>query len=295
VMELQSLIHTGLALLPVPVGKKGPVSKGWNLRQNTVTEVTELPRLASKNVGLAHAYCTPTPTCAIDIDDYKLARGWLTAHGIDLKSMLYAGDAVVIWSGKRNSIKLLYRLPPDAGALSTTQVRDSTQTMMLEFRCASRDGLTVQDLLPPSQHPSGSSYRWMGKGNPAQIPAIPEQLLALWLQRTGTVRPSVATTARSNRYNQRPETPREVARVSAMLNFINADCDYFTWRDMVWALLSTDWPCAIQLARDWSETAPDRYDAKAFMALVDSYKADQEGGHSIGTVIHHARLGGWTE
>lgn len=294
-MDLSNLISSGLTLLPVPAGKKGPVSKGWNLQQNTVTEVTELPRLANKNIGLAHAYCTPTPTCAIDIDDYKQARRWLRDHGIDLKTMLLAEDAVVIWSGKANSIKLLYRLPPDTAALSTTQIRGSNLAMMLELRCASRDGLTVQDLLPPSQHPSGSNYQWMGNGNPLQIPTIPAQLLALWLQRIGNVAPRLTATARRNTYNQRPETPREVARVTAMLTLIKADCDYFTWRDLVWALLSTNWSCAIQLARDWSETAPDRYDAKAFMALVDSYKADQEGGHSIGTVIHHARLGGWTE
>jgi putative DNA primase/helicase len=293
-MELQNLIQTGLALLPVPIGKKNPSAKAWNMRQNTVIEVTELSRLANKNIGLAHAYCTPTPTCAIDIDDYKQAKKWLRGHGIDLKSMLFAGDAVVIWSGKRNSIKLLYRLPPETDALSTTQVRSTDQTMMLEFRCASRDGSTMQDLIPPSLHPSGSSYRWMGQGSPAQIPCFPARLLALWLEQ-GHKPHGVDTTARATIYSQRPETPRAVAHVTAMLTFISANCDYVTWRDVVWALLSTGWACAQDLALIWSQTAPDLYDEAAFQVLVDSYKADHGVGHSIGTVIHHARLSGWTE
>ena len=46
--------------------------------------------------------------------------------------------------------------------------------------------------------------------------------------------------------NKALETPRQVACVEAMLSFIDADCDYFTWRGVVWALLSTGWSCVLQ-------------------------------------------------
>ena len=32
-------LRSGLALVPVPVGKKGPVTEGWNLRENVVTTI----------------------------------------------------------------------------------------------------------------------------------------------------------------------------------------------------------------------------------------------------------------
>lgn len=55
------------------------------------------------------------------------------------------------------------------------------QITVLEFRCGTREGLTVQDTLPPSIHPdTGRPYRWGGKGDWRAIPEIPAALLAVW-------------------------------------------------------------------------------------------------------------------
>jgi hypothetical protein len=197
----------------------------------------------------------------------------------------------VIASGKKNSIKILYRLPHETGALVSKQVKCDTGSMMLEFRCATRNGKTVQDLLPPSRHPSGSTYQWMGKGKPLQIPTIPKNLLVIWLQLIGNGNKKSHTQA----CRRSLETPRRVARITDMLSFIDADCDYFTWRGIVWALLSTGWPCATGLAREWSQTAPHRFNEDDFLVLDESYKQGIEGGHSIGTIYHFARVGGWDE
>ena len=290
---LSDYLESGLALVPVPIGKKGPVLKAWNHRENVVVGGMDVGQLENMNVGIAHAYCTPTPTCAIDIDNCKQANRWLDARGIDLRSALLDQVAVVISSGKPNSLKVLYRLPQQLSALQTTQVVCDDGSMMLEFRCASRNGKTVQDLVPPSLHPSGSQYRWMGKGDPTQIPEIPTSLLVIWQQLI------VDCEASSHR---RPDTPvvydrtatqTEVANIRVMLGFISADCDYFRWRDIVWALLSTGWACAIELAKDWSKTASEKYDDAAFSSLVDSYDRRHENRHTIGTIVHYARIGGW--
>ncbi len=290
-LTVEELLKSGLALVPVPVGRKGPSAKGWNLRENAITQSCEANRLVNKNVGLAHAYCEPTPTCAIDIDDYPKAKRWLSIRQIDIKALLLEHKAVVIASGKKNSIKILYRLPHETGALVSKQVKCNAGSMMLEFRCASRDGKAVQGLLPPSRHPSGSTYQWMGQGSPLKIPTIPKHLLYIWLQLigTGNKKPHTQTC------NQSLETPRRVARVREMLSFIDANCDYFTWRGVVWALLSTGWSCATELAWEWSETAPMRFNEDGFWALAESYKQEIEDGHSIGTIKYFARLGGWNE
>lgn len=90
-----------------------------------------------------------------------------------------------------------------------------------------------------------------------------------------------------------PETPREVARVKAMLSHISADCSYETYRDVVWAILSTGWVCAEELAKNWCQTAPHRFDDADFINLVDSFSPNVPKPITLGTLHHLARVGGW--
>ncbi|MCP5346210.1 MAG: bifunctional DNA primase/polymerase [Pseudomonadales bacterium] len=287
------LINAGFSLVPIPYGTKSPKATQWNLRDNCVSEQEDLDKLVGKNVGLAHAYCGPSPTCAIDLDDYEKATAWLLYHGIDLGELENASDAVMIRSGKANSLKLIYRLPEGTGALASKQVLDQDDCMILEFRCAARNGLTVQDLIPPSIHPSGTTYQWMGSGAPSNPPTIPAHLLEVWLQLLLRDRREGVTTSQLMGRCSEAETPRRVARIRDALEYIDASCDYYTWRDVVWGVLSTGWTCAVDLAEEWSRSAPDRYENNAFWVLVSSYNPQIDGGHSLGTVIHHARAGGW--
>lgn len=86
------------------------------------------------------------------------------------------------------------------------------------------------------------------------------------------------------------EHPVEIERVKGMLSSISADCSYEKWRNTVWAVLSTGWECAEQLALDWSKTAPDRFEESAFWSVVNSF--DPNGGISLGSLIHYAREAG---
>ena len=90
-----------------------------------------------------------------------------------------------------------------------------------------------------------------------------------------------------------PETPRKVAQVVDALGYVDADCHYDTWHRIVWAVMSTGWACAEDIARDWSASAPDRYEELAFMLRVNSFNPDHEKQISLGTLFHHAKLGGW--
>ena len=178
---LADYVEHGYALVPIPKGEKGPKGKGWNSQENVITDPKKAT-LIFGNVGLAHLYCSPYVTAALDIDDLSLASTFLSKHGIDLQALLNAQDAVQISSGRINRAKLLYRLPFNSKPMETKQISDPiSKDMVLELRCASSNGKTVQDLLPPSIHPeTGIEYEWAGKGDWRDTPFIPEALLTLW-------------------------------------------------------------------------------------------------------------------
>lgn len=289
--DIAALIESGLALVPIPRGQKMPISPGWNRRESVITSPADARKLIGMNVGLAHAYSTPTPTCALDIDDGKAAIRWLDNEGIDLKALLLATDAGVVCSGKRNSSKLIYRLPAGVAPIPTKTVHAADGSMILEFRCATSGGKTVQDVLPPSLHPGGTQYEWIGSGDPLSIPTIPTALLALW--RRLNVRPAVGKPPMLAHLISppTPETPANIDRVKSQLACISADCNYERWRDVVWSVLSTRWECAEGIARDWSASAPHRFDEQAFEQLCRNHAPSR--GITLGTLHHHAVAAGW--
>ena len=87
------------------------------------------------------------------------------------------------------------------------------------------------------------------------------------------------------------ETPEEIERVKSMLAAIPANCDYEKWRDVVWAMASLVWNCGEKLAREWSASAPDKFDDASFQQVWDSFNPD--GGIGFGTLVHYAKLHWW--
>ena len=95
----------------------------------------------------------------------------------------------------------------------------------------------------------------------------------------------------SNQSGLVDDTPRQRARLASMLECISADCDYKTYRDVVWAILSLGWEDAPDLAEAWCLTEPGRFNEENCNAIVNVH--DQKRSPSIGTLIHLARQGGW--
>ena len=89
------------------------------------------------------------------------------------------------------------------------------------------------------------------------------------------------------------ETPRQIAQLKEMLGFISADCDYETYRRVVWAILSTQWSCAEDLAYDWSKSAPEVFDERIFWDLANHFDPDRENCPSVGSIRFLAEDGGW--
>ena len=83
---------------------------------------------------------------ALDIDSWDRAAFELMLRGIDLQALYDAPDAVVIDSGRQGHGKLLYAMP--WGWRCRARRSASTAPRSHELRCATSNGLTVQDVLP---------------------------------------------------------------------------------------------------------------------------------------------------
>lgn len=160
----------GWKLCAIEPGLKGPTEKGWNAVERMVTHPLAASKLEA--AGLCHAY---SGTCAIDIDNVTEAQAWLRERGIDLVGLMSAADAVRIRSPRFNAGKLIYRLPVP---LPSKKINDEHGKAILELRCAAANGLTVQDVLPPSPYPGGGNYEWIGDWE--SLPELPGSLFTLW-------------------------------------------------------------------------------------------------------------------
>lgn len=209
-------VTQGWVLVPIEQGSKGPRAKGWNTMGRCVTSLDQCGRIKG-NVGLAHAY---SRTCVIDLDALDLARAYLAQHSINLDALMSAPDAVCITSGRPNRGKLLYRLPDGVMPLASKQLKSQG----VELRCATADGLTVQDVLPPSIHPdTGEAYRWgFGDASVASWsspPILPAEVLALW---QSLLKPGTSSVA---------EKPLGLGddRIREVLAQKSPDCGYADW------------------------------------------------------------------
>ncbi|MDE2097496.1 MAG: bifunctional DNA primase/polymerase [Patescibacteria group bacterium] len=166
----QYAAQAGWRLCAIDRGTKGPTYPGWNTRPIPQDALAGLD-----GAGVLHAL---SGTCALDVDDLLLAEGWLAERGIDLAALLEAPDAVRIESGREGHCKLLYAL---ATPLRTVQPKESG----IELRCATANGKSVQDVLPPTIHPvTQKPYRW-AYGDElvahwSTLAVIPPALHALW-------------------------------------------------------------------------------------------------------------------
>lgn len=110
---------------------------------------------------------------------------------------------------------------------------------------------------------------------------------------TGKTKPRVSGIAWSTPSSL---SPRGLAILKDQLEYIDPNCGYEIWRDVVFAILSTGAPDAERLALKWSQGAPEKFSETAFDTLVKSFSHGRTGSNgviTVGTIWHHARLGGW--
>ncbi len=162
--NLKQYKQQGMKLTHIPEGSKGPVHKKWVKTPTSYKKLKEWID-AGGNIGIIHSLSN---TICFDIDDVDLVK---RKHKL-LAEFITAKPGSSKWgarytSGKKNRLKILFRLPKKlvAAGLSTITIPGSAG----QLRCGD-----LQDVLPPSTHPSGSKYEWLGEF--IDIPILPKKM-----------------------------------------------------------------------------------------------------------------------
>ena len=91
-----------------------------------------------------------------------------------------------------------------------------------------------------------------------------------------------------------PETPENIERLDSALSKIPANIDRAKWVRILFALKSTRWKSAYDIALKWSQSAPDKFIQHDFDQDWKSEK-HKPNGVTVGTVYHTAKYYGWTD
>ena len=285
--SIDAYIRHGWSLVPIPAGTKGPRTPGWNIKTNALKAQGDLP--PGFGIGLAHAY---SGTMALDIDEWDSTAVALKQHGIDLQALYDANDAVIVDSGRAGHGKLLYQMPFGL-ALPSKKILINSVTAY-ELRCATANGLTVQDVMPPSIHPDTlQPYRWAGKGHWTRLPTIPQPLLDLWQgllaeDNTRTIGTGEAVDA-------------SWSDIRSALESIPANCSREEWvtvgMALKWAGEQTDQlDQALTLWHDWSQQSIDKYPGeREIVNQWVSFRNDKTTAVKLGSLFHTAKQHGWVK
>jgi predicted ATP-dependent serine protease len=282
---INDYINHGWALIPIPANSKGPIKKKWNLKENAVTTVEQAMRHHG-NIGLAHLYCKKA-TVALDIDDYTKAKVELSKYSIDLDKLFAEDNSVSIISGKPNRGKLLFHMPLGIKPPPSQKVSDNQGNTIFEIRCGSKNGLTVQDLIPPSVHPeSGQTYAWAGNGHWSHLPAIPLNLLETWNRIAGNF--NEANNNQSELSSISDINQQLIRDLKHALGFINSD-DRDLWVKLGLALKGLE-DDGYDLWIQWSKKS-SKFDQSDADRVWESFQPSEISYKSI---FNEASKFGWT-
>jgi hypothetical protein len=170
-------VSQGLVLVQIPHGSKAPQAKDW---QRSGIDTLDKARAVFKiphNIGLLHSLSN---TACLDPDDIPLTYEVLATIGLEANDYLNA-DTPKIKSAK--GIKPVFRMPKglklETKKLAFLYQEDGKRKAHTVFELRGAGG---QDVLPPSLHPSGIHYEWLG-GYPESYDdflELPSELLNLW-------------------------------------------------------------------------------------------------------------------
>jgi putative DNA primase/helicase len=234
-ITFREMAEHGWKLCAISPGSKAPKYASWNERP-----IPEDALDGIDGAGLLHSL---SGTAALDIDSMPEARIWLAEKGVDLNELLTADNHVGIRSGRHDRAKLLYSI---GAPIRTVQPKGSG----LELRCATADGKSVQDILPPTVHMlTHKPYTW-DFGITAlwhAPPTVPAALLAAWRGEVGSA-PLTSTSVAP------PVGSADVDRLRALLAMRDPSCGYELWLKAGMALHHATGGSATGLAvwNEWS-------------------------------------------
>lgn len=271
----------GWGVFPVREGTKRPLIEEWqNRASKEPAQVRELWRQHPKG-GIA-VHCGLSGVVVVDVDPRNGGDETFKRLERDLYPLWDLDCAIALTGG--GGVHYVFRMPEGA-------------------RLPAKLGPGV-DLLhgnryfivEPSVHPSGRRYEWeISPFDLAELDVLPPEWSTPVDMGASTVDASDALANLPPRPLE--DTPENRERVRSAAFALSADCDYPDWMRIVFAILSTGLVDAVDIADEWSQTAGDRYDARAFRALIRSFKEERHRGAEIGpgTLFHLAKQAGWED
>lgn len=294
----RSLADAGYA--PLMLNGKRPTQKNWQARAAAELRTAARSAPADSNFGVRCGEPAGSGIVAaldFDIDDEASAERIIRAL---------------------DELEIPVRLGRPGRLLAVVRVANGTRNVDRKFRLLDGGECTVQLLATGRQfvaygvHPdTGKRYTWPSRSivevAPEGLPSVKDPTVfvdrlmraAGWEPETAapsssSSRPTINDEALAQPHAQDPETSENVERLRSALAAIPADCSYDEWRDMVFGVRSTGWRCAENLAREWSMTAPNKWDEEAFAKVATSYR-DRSDGVTVGTVFYSAQQHGWVD
>jgi putative DNA primase/helicase len=304
-------IEQGYAIVPIPRGSKGPTLDDWQTEYaSTAERHTELVEdYGNCGIGIIAKF-----NPAIDIDTLDEA---MSEHMIEWVRDNIA-DAPLRYGQAPKALMLFTCATPFRKITSAKYIRPGGSKKGERVEILGNGQQFVADHIHPD---TNKPYFWQDDdASPLTVNAIDLHMLTLdealavcreferVAELRGWEKVSNATNAQGDdedtptaedalgQLDLPEETEEEIARVKSALEAMDPeveDYSYEEWRNVLFALKWTQWSCAEELAREWSERS-DKYDAKNFRTVWKGAQKRQRGReHTLATVFHMAKSRGW--
>ena len=150
-----------------------------------------------------------------------------------------------------------------------------------------------QTVVPPSAHPSGVEYKWIGEStllelNPSDLPQLPDDFYQQVDNITGST-PKQHAEPFSGTLAGNPTSEE----IKDALEFIQADCPYEDWLEIGMALQSELGQSGFTIWDNWSRTG-SKYPSKGEPSTWQKWKSFKNEGITIATLFQKARLAGYS-
>jgi hypothetical protein len=272
-----TLTEWGWHVFPLAPGQKTPITPhGYQDATSDTTTALHSFNHGKLNIGIATG---PSGLVVLDVDGEQGAL-WLT----DMQITFGLPKTFTVRTRSGGS-HLYFSAPPGIA------IKSSASKIAPKIDIRAEGGYVVGPTSWVEADHKGKAG-WYRVVDHSPVVPLPDWLLTAILagkQNTTKSRPTKKACAKS----VSPETPRAVAILKEILKHIDADCDYETYRAVIWAIMSTGWRCAEQVALDWSLTAHERFEQTTFEALINTYDPDRPDCISYGTLVFLARQGGY--
>ena len=271
----------GYYVFPVREGTKRPYIEEWqNRASKEPAQIREWWRQHPK-AGIA-VHCGRSGLAAVDVDPRNGGDETVKRLEHDL-CPLWDMDCAIAQTGG-GGVHYVFRMPE--GARLPAKLGPGVDLLHGNHYF----------IVEPSVHPSGRRYEW--EISPFELTEL-DVLPSAWSAPVDMGASTVDASDALANLPPRPleETERNAKRVESALSALDPSGPYPEWQTIGFAVLSTGLRDSVQMLDRWSRKAPDRYDARAFRALVRSFKKGRHRGPEIGpgTLFHLAKQAGWED